>query len=91
MGKKKREANDHDDGGADRASGNGDSPMQRAKIARTEQIPRHETMSLRDEFVGRSCKLFYKKDPLKIVKAEGKSRICQTATSLSQADRELSC
>ena len=44
---------------------------RRTKIARVEQIPRSETMELRRQFVGRSCKLFYKANPLKIVRAKG--------------------
>ena len=47
--------------------------QRRAKSAKDEQIPRQETINLRKQHVGQSCKLFFKQDPLKIVRAEGKS------------------
>ena len=47
--------------------------QRRATSAKTEQIPRDETISLRNKHVGPSCKLFFKQDPLKIVRAKGKS------------------
>ena len=34
-----------------------------------EQIPRQETINLRERHVGPSCKLFFKADPVKIVRA----------------------
>eukprot|EP00095_Tigriopus_kingsejongensis_P000009 maker-scaffold342_size201858-snap-gene-1.16 protein:Tk00009 transcript:maker-scaffold342_size201858-snap-gene-1.16-mRNA-1 annotation:"5-phosphohydroxy-l-lysine phospho-lyase" len=43
----------------------------RATSAQHEQIPRAETISLREKHVGKSCKLFFRADPLKIVKAKG--------------------
>ena len=45
---------------------------RRAKSAKSEQISRQETIDLRKRHVGPSCKLFFKQDPLKIVRAEGK-------------------
>ena len=45
---------------------------RRAKSAKDEQIPRQETIDLRKKHVGPSCKLFFKQDPLKIVRAQGK-------------------
>ena len=50
----------------------GKSIQRRAKSERNEQIPRQETIELRNKHVGPSCKLFFKQDPLKIVRAEGK-------------------
>ena len=47
--------------------------QRRAKSAKNEQIPRQETINLRNRHVGPSCKLFFKQDPLKIVRAEGES------------------
>ena len=47
--------------------------QRRAKSAKNEQIPRQETINLRKRHVGQSCKLFFKQDPLKIVRAEGES------------------
>ena len=44
---------------------------RRAKSAKNEQIPREETIDLRKKHIGPSCKLFFKQDPLKIVRAEG--------------------
>ena len=44
---------------------------RRAKSAKDEQIPRQETIDLRKKHIGPSCKLFFKQDPLKIVRAEG--------------------
>ena len=44
---------------------------RRAKSAKNEQIPRQETIDLRKKHIGPSCKLFFKQDPLKIVRAEG--------------------
>ena len=46
---------------------------RRAKSAKNEQIPRQETIDLRRKHIGPSCKLFFKQDPLKIVRAEGNS------------------
>ena len=50
----------------------GKSIQRRAKSERNEQIPRQETIELRRKHVGPSCKLFFKQDPLKIVRAEGR-------------------
>lgn len=36
-----------------------------------EKIPREETIRLRETYIGPSCTLFFKKDPLKIVRGEG--------------------
>ncbi|KAG7213606.1 hypothetical protein KM043_002859 [Ampulex compressa] len=36
-----------------------------------EQMPKADTIKLRDRYIGQSCKLFYKSSPLKIVRAEG--------------------
>ncbi|KAL6445375.1 hypothetical protein ACFW04_002287 [Cataglyphis niger] len=36
-----------------------------------EQMPKSDTIRLRDRHIGQSCKLFYKSNPLKIVRAEG--------------------
>ncbi|XP_006616038.1 alanine--glyoxylate aminotransferase 2-like [Apis dorsata] len=36
-----------------------------------EQMPKSETIRLRDRYIGQACKLFYKSNPLKIVRAEG--------------------
>ncbi|XP_020294152.1 alanine--glyoxylate aminotransferase 2-like [Pseudomyrmex gracilis] len=35
-----------------------------------EQLPKSDTIRLRDRYIGQSCTLFYKSNPLKIVKAE---------------------
>ncbi|TRY70717.1 hypothetical protein TCAL_05188 [Tigriopus californicus] len=48
-----------------------DNLHPRATSANHEQIPRSETISLREKHVGKSCKLFFKADPLKIVRAQG--------------------
>jgi len=37
----------------------------------SEQLPKRSTIELRQKHIGPSCKLFYKKDPLKIVKGKG--------------------
>ncbi|CAH1175692.1 unnamed protein product [Phaedon cochleariae] len=34
-------------------------------------LPKEETISLRDKHIGKSCQLFFRKDPLKIVRAKG--------------------
>ena len=44
---------------------------RRAVIDSEEQIPRHETIALRKKHVGPSCKLFYRENPLKMVRARG--------------------
>ena len=44
---------------------------RRITTAQTEQIPRAETISLREKHLGKSCKLFFRADPLKIVRAKG--------------------
>lgn len=36
-----------------------------------EQMPKSETLRLRERHIGQACKLFYKSNPLKIVRAEG--------------------
>ncbi|CAG9769389.1 unnamed protein product [Ceutorhynchus assimilis] len=36
-----------------------------------EQIPKSETIALRNKLIGPSCQLFFKKDPLKIVRGQG--------------------
>ncbi|XP_015600462.1 alanine--glyoxylate aminotransferase 2-like isoform X2 [Cephus cinctus] len=36
-----------------------------------EQMPKNDTIKLRERHIGQSCKLFYKSSPLKIVRAEG--------------------
>ncbi|XP_033336978.1 alanine--glyoxylate aminotransferase 2-like isoform X2 [Megalopta genalis] len=36
-----------------------------------EQMPKSETIRLRERHIGQACKLFYKSNPLKIVRAEG--------------------
>ncbi|XP_050477664.1 alanine--glyoxylate aminotransferase 2-like [Bombus huntii] len=36
-----------------------------------EQMPKSETIRLRERYIGQACKLFYKSNPLKIVRAEG--------------------
>ena len=38
-----------------------------------EQISRSETIDLRNKLIGRSCQLFFKSDPIKIVHAKGMS------------------
>lgn len=48
--------------------------IRRATSAKQEQIPREETIDLRYKHVGRSCKLFFRQDPLKIVRARGEKR-----------------
>ena len=48
-----------------------EKPHRRATSAKQEQIPRQETISLRQKYVGPSCKLFFTSDPLKIVRAKG--------------------
>ncbi len=53
------------------ASSSSSSLLPRAKIAKVEQIPFLKTLELRREFLGPSCKLFYKSNPLKIVRAKG--------------------
>ncbi|XP_026670146.1 alanine--glyoxylate aminotransferase 2-like [Ceratina calcarata] len=35
-----------------------------------EQMPKSETIRLRERYIGQACKLFYKSNPLKIVRAE---------------------
>merc|ERR1712061_429832 len=44
---------------------------RRAVVTATEQIPLTETLRLRQKYVGRSCKLFYRPDPIKFVRAKG--------------------
>uniref|UniRef100_A0A646QCT5 Alanine--glyoxylate aminotransferase 2 n=1 Tax=Hemiscolopendra marginata TaxID=943146 RepID=A0A646QCT5_9MYRI len=36
-----------------------------------EKVPKDETIKLRRKYIGESCKLFYRPDPLKIIKALG--------------------
>uniref|UniRef100_A0A0A9W483 Alanine--glyoxylate aminotransferase 2-like 1 n=1 Tax=Lygus hesperus TaxID=30085 RepID=A0A0A9W483_LYGHE len=36
-----------------------------------EHMPKHDTLNLRKRHVGESCKLFFRSDPIKIVKAKG--------------------
>ena len=36
-----------------------------------EQIPRNETISMRKKLIGGSCKLFFRQDPIKIIRAKG--------------------
>ncbi|CAH0553046.1 unnamed protein product [Brassicogethes aeneus] len=36
-----------------------------------ETLTKKETIALRDKFIGKSCQLFFRKDPLKIVSAKG--------------------
>lgn len=42
-----------------------------AAMSGTEQLPKSETIRLREKLIGPSCKLFFKADPLKIVSAKG--------------------
>ena len=44
---------------------------RRTTSTRAEQIPRTETILLREKHLGKSCKLFFRADPLKIVRAKG--------------------
>ena len=37
----------------------------------TEQLPKRSTLELRQKHIGPSCKLFYRKDPIKIVRGKG--------------------
>ncbi|XP_049839811.1 5-phosphohydroxy-L-lysine phospho-lyase-like [Schistocerca gregaria] len=48
-----------------------DSNQRAGQMDPLEQIPKEETIRLRKRHVGQSCKLFYRADPLKIVRAEG--------------------
>ncbi|KAK9732014.1 Aminotransferase class-III [Popillia japonica] len=36
-----------------------------------EQLSKSETIALRQEYIGQSCQLFFRKDPIKIVRAQG--------------------
>ncbi|XP_046391879.1 5-phosphohydroxy-L-lysine phospho-lyase-like [Ischnura elegans] len=45
--------------------------MDTSKLDPHESIPKTQTIRLRKRHIGQSCKLFYKSDPLKIVRAEG--------------------
>ncbi|XP_016838408.1 5-phosphohydroxy-L-lysine phospho-lyase [Nasonia vitripennis] len=36
-----------------------------------EHMPKHETLKLRERYIGESCTLFYKSSPLKIVRGKG--------------------
>jgi len=36
-----------------------------------EQLPKSETLRLREKLIGPSCKLFFKADPLKILSGQG--------------------
>ncbi|XP_018012387.1 ethanolamine-phosphate phospho-lyase [Hyalella azteca] len=40
-------------------------------MASLEKIPKEKTIELRQKYVGPSCKLFFRSDPLKIVRASG--------------------
>ncbi|KMQ94516.1 alanine--glyoxylate aminotransferase 2-like protein, partial [Lasius niger] len=44
---------------------------QNSTMESLEQMPKSDTIRLRDRHIGQSCKLFYKSNPLKIVRAEG--------------------
>jgi len=44
---------------------------RRAEVAQKEQIPRNETISMRKKLIGGSCKLFFRQDPIKIIRAKG--------------------
>ena len=37
----------------------------------TDQLPKRDTLALRKKHIGPSCKLFFKSDPLKIVRGKG--------------------
>lgn len=37
----------------------------------TDQLPKRDTLALRKKHIGPSCKLFFKSDPLKIVRGQG--------------------
>lgn len=50
---------------------NGIKPSQRVHTDVHEQIPRQDTISLRQKHVGPSCKLFFRPNPIKIVRAKG--------------------
>jgi hypothetical protein len=52
-----------------------DQNARRSVCEGKEQIPIKETISLRQKHVGKSCKLFYRQDPIKFVKAKGNLRI----------------
>lgn len=43
---------------------------RRATSAKQEQIPKQETINLRKRHLGPSCKLFFKADPVKVVRAK---------------------
>ncbi|GJQ84618.1 hypothetical protein Trydic_g10227 [Trypoxylus dichotomus] len=36
-----------------------------------EQMSKTETIALREKYIGQSCQLFFRKDPIKIVRARG--------------------
>ena len=46
---------------------------KRVTITEDEQLPKEQTISLREKHLGKSCKLFFRADPLKIVRAKGMS------------------
>ena len=48
-----------------------ENSQRRAVVTATEQIPLTETIRLRQKYVGKSCKLFYRPDPIKFVRARG--------------------
>ena len=48
-----------------------ENSQRRAVVTATEQIPLTETIRLRQKYVGKSCKLFYRPDPIKFVRAKG--------------------
>ena len=36
-----------------------------------DQLPKRDTLALRKKHIGPSCKLFFKSDPLKIIRGKG--------------------
>ena len=46
------------------------------------QISRSETLKLRKKLIGRSCQLFFKTDPIKIVRAKGKGTFINDVTQI---------
>lgn len=45
--------------------------VRRVQSVGKEQLPRDETLELRNELIGRSCQLFFRSDPIKFVRAKG--------------------
>ena len=56
----------------------------------TDQLPKRDTLALRKKHIGPSCKLFFKSDPLKIIRGKGQYLYDENGDQVGQSERVYS-